>query len=376
MLSRSRYYRSGHLHGMVNTPLTPFIFLPLGETQKRAAKPYLNILYIFLLAFFLSGCFKEKIYENSFFTMDTFVSVKVAAKSKNQANQVFIGIEKEANRLDSLVSPFSNKSEVARINRTSCALQTFPIHTEVAQLIVKALQVSKETNGCFDITVYPLKLLWGFGTNQQNKVPTKKEIDSVLAFVDYRFLTVDTIQNQITFSKPGVQIDLGGIAKAYALSRFIQIMEKEGVQNYVVDAGGDVVVSGKNPNRGKWKVGLRHPRKPDELVTVFSLEGKHAILSSGDYERFFFKNGKRYHHIFDPFTGYPAPHCISTTILCDDPLFVDGYSSSVFAMGPQKGIEFLNQRKNVQGVIISEDGQGKLSYFLTENLKGKVDLPK
>ncbi len=298
--------------------------------------------------------------------MDTYITVKLVT-SQGKAKAVFNQIETEATRLQKLLSAYETGSEVYRINHRPRAWRAMRIHPEVARLISLSLEMAKQTNGYFDITIAPVKWLWGFGTGLTNRVPGKSEIDSVLQFVGYNKIAVDTVSNRLIFNDPRVQIDLGGVSKGYALSRFERIAMEAGISNFLLDGGGDILVHGRKPGGGKWVVGLRHPRK-DGLVAQFDLADSAAVATSGDYERFFFHNGKRYHHLFNPFTGYPADSSISVTLVRRDPVEANAPSAGVFAMGPTKGLAFLNGNR-IAGVIIYE-ANGERRCLVSNELRG------
>ena len=343
-------------------------------TGKYRSSVY-GIVFLYTMVILLNtNCFhRQRMFKETFFTMDTYITIKIVSGSRNTAMKVLKKVASEADRLHVLLNAHIDGSEVTRINRVGESRKRFAVNPEVSRIIAMAQGVSEQTNGTFDITIRPVKRLWGFENKLKRRVPLKREIDSVLLFVGFRKLLVDTADNTVLFKKKGLQIDLGGIAKGYALRRFSEIILKAGIGSFLIDAGGDVYAAGTKPNGEKWKVGLRHPRKEGQLAAVLTLDSSMAVVTSGDYERFFIKDGKRYNHIFNSKTGYPANKCISVTIITKDPVMADALSTAVFVMGSE-GMDYINGRDGTEGIIITEDKDGKRKYLVSRGLAGKIRI--
>ncbi len=334
-------------------------------------KPIANAVLWGMVFSFLFCSSKPRIQEITFFEMDTYVTVKLVVEQEKRAREAFNRIQAEAIRIQNVFSEYKPGSETHRINHRPAGTREMEIDSEVARLTARALEMARRTDGYFDITTGPLKWMWGFGTGLTNRVPSQSEIDSVLLFVGYQKVRVDTVSNRLFFDDPRVQIDLGGIAGGYAVARFARIALDCGIQNFLIDDGGDIYVRGRKPDGRKWVVGLRNPRK-EGILTQFELSDSMAIVTSGDYEQFFMDKGKRYHHLFNPFTGYPADSSISVTVFRRDPVEADVFSTSVFVMGPKRGLEFLD-RNGIDGLIIHE-AKGRSEYLFSRGLKGKVEI--
>lgn len=327
-----------------------------------------------LFAFF-SGCTKsESVRKSTFFALDTYITIQLVHTSGRACKQVFKKAENEAQRIQDLMSAHAKVSEIWRLNHRPKGENRQELIPEICRLISVSQSISEKTGGAFDITIAPVKWLWGFGGDLNPALPDSGQIDSALAFVNYKAVSINLQKDSISFGKSGVQIDLGGIAKGHAIKRLSGMIEKAGITSYLIEAGGDVFGKGHKPNGHPWKIGLQHPRKRGELSSVFELSSGTAVVTSGDYERFFEQDGRRYHHLFDPASGYPAHKCISATVFCDDPILADAYSTAVFVMGPEKGMELLDEHANLEGILFSENDAGKRIVHLSDGLKNKIEI--
>ncbi|MFQ5907194.1 MAG: FAD:protein FMN transferase, partial [bacterium] len=206
------------------------------------------------------------------------------------------------------------------------------------------------------ITIDPVSRLWHRFEGGTLHVPSHNSIDSVLALVDYRKLIVRG--SSVELSTRGGSIDLGATAKGYAVDRGIAVLESLGATGGLIDAGGDIRAFGGRPDGRLWRIGVRDPRMPDSIVTVFEVKDR-SIATSGDYERYFIRDGIRYHHILDPSTGFPARGCCSVTIITEKALDADAIATAVFVMGPQKGMRLIESLPDVEGLIIVCDDKKK-----------------
>lgn len=234
---------------------------------------------------------------------------------------------------------------------------------EIIDLTQIALEISKESNGLFDITIYPLVELWGFYSNSPH-LPKKKDIDQALQKIGYKYLVIK--DGKLVKLRNYIKIDLGSIAAGYAASEAMKVLQQAGIKSALIDGGGEIYVIGKL--RGKpWKIGIRNPRG-EGVIGVLELSDM-AAATSGDYERFFEKDGVRYHHIIDPRTGYPAKGLTSVTIVTPANALADGWTTAVFVMGNEKGMEFIEEKPNSEAIIVTADGEALYSSGLKENLK-------
>jgi thiamine biosynthesis lipoprotein len=248
----------------------------------------------------------------------------------------------EVHRLDSLWSSFLPGSEVARLNRQRAAR----VSHETAELIRAALRVGHETGGAFDITVRPVLDAWGFYTGDY-RLPDCAELSALLRRVDFRKVRV---AGDSVWLGDSVELDLGGIAVGCAVDRVVTMLESSGVGRALVDAGGDIRVFGDRD----WRIGVRDPRGPG-VVRVLLVRDR-AVATSGDYENCFELGGRRYHHIIDVRTGFPATGAAGATVLAPSALEADAFSTAVFALGSDSGCAFLSARESLAGLVMSEEG--------------------
>ena len=234
---------------------------------------------------------------------------------------------------------------------------------EIIMMIKRAKEVYAWTNGAFDITIDPFLEAYGFHS-QQWRVPPQSEISDLLKHVGFSLLTIT--DTQVSKTDPRVMIDLGGIVKGLALSEAVRILKENKVKHALVDAGGDLYAMGKDPMGHDWTVAVRDPRG-EGIIGKFQVSDM-TIYSSGDYERYFIDHDKRYFHIFDPHTGYPAWGLISTTVLYPDPFKGAGLSSSLFVMGKDRALAFIDSTPGAAAILVDEKGQRFFSGSLAKNM--------
>lgn len=283
--------------------------------------------------------------------MGTRISVEVWAAGRAAGNAAIDAVMQDMRRIDELMSTYKETSEISRVNREA-AEHPVPVSAELFSLIETAQQYSALSDGVFDITYASVGYLYDYRNHRR---PDGQAITEALHAVDYRQLKLDRTARTIAFGKPGMRIDLGGIAKGHAVDRGIDILRRMGFGRAMVNAGGDTRVSGDRFGR-PWMIGIRHPDRKDEVVLRIPLQDA-AFSTSGDYERFFDEGGVRYHHIIDPRTGDSPRAVRSATIIAPTATRTDGLSKTVFILGPQKGIEFINRLPDVDAVVIAADGQ-------------------
>ena len=230
------------------------------------------------------------------------------------------------------------------------------------------------SGGAFDITVSPIVALWGF-FREKGHVPPDKEIEKLLPAVSYKNIVVkknaETKKSGTVFFKDiKTQIDLGAIGKGYAVDKALEIIKKCGVDNGCINLGGNIYVLGTPPGKNAWKIGVQHPRNVNEILGYLELKNE-ATATSGDYERFFEFNGKRYSHIINPQTGRPVSGTIATTIVAPTGTEVDVLSTIVFVLGREKGLELIKKIPNADAMIAYEEKDGKIAIDMTQGFKDK-----
>lgn len=286
--------------------------------------------------------------------MGTRVSVELWHEDEAQGQALVQRVLAEYRRIDASMSTYKADSEISMINRTA-AFGPVVAGEELFNLIRRSVELSTLSAGAFDITYESVGYLYDFRVRRR---PSQSEIDVRLAAIDYRHIVLDPAAGTVAFAHPEVRINLGGIAKGYAVERGAALLQAAGVTHALLNAGGDTRVLGDR--RGQpWIVGIRHPRAADQVVTRLPLVDE-AISTSGDYERFFEDAGRRYHHIINPMTGSPTEGILSVTVIGPDATLTDGLSTTLFVLGVERGLEFIRTLPEYEAIIV--DAAGRLSY--------------
>ena len=242
-----------------------------------------------------------------------------------------------------------------------------PVSSETIDVLTVARQVSDWTGGKFDVTFGALSGLWKFDQDQDGRIPSRAAVAQRLPDVDYAAIEIDAARGTAFLRRPGMRVHLGGIGKGYAIDRSAAILRARGFGDFMIQSGGDLFVSGRRGDR-PWRLGIRDPRGPaDRSFATLDLANG-TFSTSGDYERFFIKDGVRYHHILDPDLGEPARGCRSVTIVADKAVLADGLSTGVFVLGPEKGMALIERLPDVEGIIVAADNRILVSSGLTGKL--------
>jgi thiamine biosynthesis lipoprotein len=285
---------------------------------------------------------------------------------ERSATAAFDAVFAEFERLESIISVWRDTSDVERLN-AAAGLHPVPIGRDLQQVLRDARQVSVWTNGKFDVTFGALSGLWKFDHDQDESIPDPVAVRARLPLVDYTALEIDERAGTAFLKRPGMRVHLGGIGKGYAIDRGAGILRDRGLRDFMIQSGGDLFVSGARADR-PWRVGIRDPRGPaDRSIAALDLTDG-TFSTSGDYERFFIKDGRRYHHILDPDTGEPARGCRSVTIVAATATMADGLSTGVFILGPAAGMTLIEKLPNVEGVIVTDQGEMLVSSGLRDRV--------
>jgi len=282
----------------------------------------------------------------------------------------------EFDRLDALMSVWKEGSDILRIN-AAAGKSAVPVSPEVREVLRDSQEVSEWTAGKFDVTFAALSGLWKFDQDIDGRVPDRAQIAPRLPLIDYRALQIDDRAGTAALARAGMQVNLGGIGKGYAIDRAVTILRGSGLTDFMIQAGGDLFVAGRRGDR-PWRVGVQDPRgAPNTIFAAIDLTDA-AFSTSGDYERFFMRDGHRYHHILDPDTGEPATRSRSVTIMVKNATVADGLSKGVFILGGEQGMALIERLPDVEGVIVTADNQVLVSSGLKERLillKSPTDAP-
>jgi len=305
-----------------------------------------RIVFLLLTVALLAGCSKPMPFQrHSNFVFGTVYNITYQYDKDLQKE-----IEAELMKVDAEFSMFNNESTVARINRGDSTVKRSEMFNEIYQL---AQTVSKETYGAFDITVAPLVNAWGFGFKHE-QLPTAQQVDSLMK-----------IRNQMDFS---------AIAKGFGCDVVARLLKSKGINNFMVEIGGEVVVSGRNDKDQLWHIGVNKPvddstHMDNELQTVLSITD-HAMATSGNYRNFYYQNGKKYAHTIDPRTGYPVQHSLlSATVIADDCATADAYATSFMVLGVDGAKEVLLRHPELMAYLIYVDENGQMAVWSSPALK-------
>lgn len=299
---------------------------------------------------------------------DTYVTVKAFGENKGEVEKAVEEAFKEMKRIQNLMDFFNPESEVSKINQSN---QKVKISQDTAQVIKLSLLYGKKTNGAFNIAVGPLVSLWNFG--EGGLLPEEEELNKALSLVDLKSITLGEEARTVQLLKPEMKIDLGGIAKGYATDKAIEILKRHRITQALVTTGSTTKVIGLKPDKKPWQVGIEHPRDTEKLIGVLSATNE-SISTSGDYQRYFEKDNKRYHHILNPKTGMPAKEIMSVTVVtkksCAE---ADILSTAIFVMGYSKGMDFVKKEKGLEAVIVTLDGKVHISLGLKNKIKNLLE---
>lgn len=290
--------------------------------------------------------------EQSRVAMGSVLRLEAFTGDEARAIAAFDAVLAEFERLDALMSVWKPESEIVRLN-SAAGDHPVPAGPDVRAVFHLARQISEWTDGKFDVTFGVLSGLWKFDQDQDDRLPDMKEVRRLLPLIDFRALDVDDRAGTAFLRRKGMRVHLGGIGKGYAIDRAAAILRARGLGDFMIQAGGDLFVSGLKGGR-PWRVGLQDPRGPaDRVIATLDLSDG-TFTTSGDYERFFMKDGRRYHHIIDPATGEPSQAgCRSVTIVADSAALADGLATGVFLLGPDRGMALVRRLAHAEAVVVT-----------------------
>lgn len=294
--------------------------------------------------------------------MGTYVQITVVGTGE-PARTAAQAVVDEIQRVENLTS-FHKPSNLTALNELAASRDT-EVDPELLKLVRTSLRFARDTGGAFDPTVGPLSRLWNFSGNEQRapdelRVPNDAEIEEALGRVGWNQVVINENHSTIRFTGKGMALDLGAIAKGYALDRAAEVLKKRGITAALVNAGGDILAVGEKGPGQPWRVGIQDPRNPRGIVAIVPLKDR-VVVTSGDYERFLIKDGKRYHHLLDPRTGFPAEGLQSVTILAARGVLADALATAVFVLGRDQGMKLVEATPGVEALLIDASGEHIMS---------------
>lgn len=297
--------------------------------------------------------------------MGTLVSITAVCPTHDAANEAVTAGFQEVKRLEQILSTWIPSSELSQVNAAAGG-GAVRVSLETMALVRKSLQVAEITDGAFNIAIGPAVDAWNISA--EPRLPTTAELEALKPLVDLHKVHTDVWERTIQLEKPGMRIDVGGIGKGYAADQTVMVMKKAGALAGVVALSGDIKTFGRLPDGGAFPVGIQHPRKDGEIIAEIDLQ-EEAISTAGDYERFFDKDGVRYHHILDPRTLQPARGCQSVSVIAKEGVWADGLDTGIFVLGAQRGMELVEQLADIEAIIVDSEGRVLISSGLRTRVR-------
>ncbi len=323
---------------------------------QRKVPLFAVIVLIVLVLVFWQHNFRKKPLSFSEFALDTMVEIQIWGPGAKEAASLATS---EIRRVEGLLSLYQRGSDLGRISQGLGGA----VAPDTLVVLGQALQIAKESGGAYDPTVGTLSRLWQ-KAREEERPPENEQIQKALLPVGWQ--GVELLPSGEVRLPEGMELDLGGAAKGYAVDRALEVLRERGVKRALINAGGQIGLLGKAP-RGSWQIGVRSPRGQG-VVAVLNLEGG-AVSTSGDYQRFFLYQGKRYHHLLDPRGGYPASSCQSATVVAQTGMMADLLSTACFLLGPSRGLKLV-EKYGAQALVVDSNGRihttEGLSYTLGE----------
>lgn len=338
----------------------------LGEKKRLIYIVVVVLTIVVTLGLVAKNMFTSKPYKESHILMDTIIDITAYGPHREAAVRAAFD---EFRRMQGIADRFNPDSQVSQINEMA-GIQKVVVDPDLIVMINHSIELSKKLDGSFDITAGALTDLWGIG-HKDKFIPSQEEIDKVLPLVDYRLIQVDSVNNTVYLPKKGMKIDLGGVAKGYSINKASAVLKSYGITSALINDGGDIRSIGSKPDGTPWRIGVQDPRKSDGIIAAIPMIECDTLATSGDYQRFFEKDGIRYSHIIDPKTGKQPREIASVTLVYkDSDTISDIPSLGMFVLGVDKGIEALKQFPGIEAIFVTTDGR----TIVTPGLDGKVDL--
>lgn len=299
--------------------------------------------------------------------MSTYYMVKI---EDDRDSRLFDAIAQELKRLEGKFSYYSEDSELSSLNNYGRE-GYFKVSDEMVTVIRDAINIARESGGCFDPTIGPLMELWGFKSRKPS-LPKEREVQQVLSYLGWENIDI-SVNSAIRFKNNKVSIDLGGIAKGYAIDSIVDLLKSDGIRSALVEIGGDIYCLGDGLSRGGWKIGVQDPKEPKSVIAKIDIKDS-AVATSGNYERFLDYKGERFSHIIDPRSGFPVKgDILSVTVVAPRAIDADGWATALFVMGFDKGRESVESQDNIEAVFISQ-GEGDYDIWISSGLIDKVEV--
>lgn len=298
--------------------------------------------------------------------MGTLVKITAVAQTEAIAQIAITAGFQEIHRLEELLSTWISTSELSRVNALA-GREPVKVSRDTLAILKRSLEIAKLTDGGFNIAIGPAVEAWSVMDRQH--IPEEAELQTIRPLVDLSAITLDESGGTVFLARSGMRVDIGGIGKGYAADMAAKAMQRAGATGGVVALSGDIKTFGQSPDGSHFSFGIQHPREQGAVLAFVNLQ-EEAISTAGDYERFFEKDGVRYHHILDPLTLRPARGCQSVTVVAREGTMADGLDTGLFVMGPQRAMELVERLPGVEAIIIDQAGR----ILVSSGLKGRVHI--
>jgi thiamine biosynthesis lipoprotein len=294
--------------------------------------------------------------------MGSRFDITVVADNEMEGNSYIDEAVGEIKRIEKMISSWDSTSETSEIIKYA-GVKPVKVDKELLDLIERAIKISELTDGAFDISYASMDKIWKFDGSMKD-LPTQEEISKSVEKVGYKNIILDSEKQTVFLKNPGMRIGFGAIGKGYAADKAKQLLISEGVEAGIMNASGDLCTWGTQPDGSSWMVGITNPLNKNKVFSWFPLDNN-AVVTSGNYEKYILLNGIKYSHIIDPRTGWPAHGLTSVSIFAPKAELADALATSVFVMGKETGLDFINQLPEIECVIV--DDQGKI--FTSNNIE-------
>jgi thiamine biosynthesis lipoprotein len=308
---------------------------------------------LFLALLISSNLFAQQVFKKKKSLLGSPFEITVVATDSVQANQFVNMAFDEVTRIEHLISDWIPTTQISKVNQQA-GIAAVKVDLEVFELVERALKISKLTDGAFDISYASMDKIWKFDGSLKT-MPTEEAIKKSVAKVGYEHILLDANNTTIFLEKEGMKLGLGGIGQGYIADKIKVLLQKNGCTSGLVNVSGDINTWGKQPNGADWSVGIVNPMNKNKVFATFPLYDS-AVETSGSYEKYVTFNGKRYSHIIDPRTGYPATGIVSVSVFAKQTELADALATGIFVLGVEVGLDLVNQLKGIGCIIVDEKG--------------------
>ncbi|WP_072319408.1 FAD:protein FMN transferase [Sinomicrobium oceani] len=304
----------------------------------------------------------QEIHKRVLKLMGSRFEITVVSENEAKANEEIDLAISEISRIEKLISSWDPNSQTSKINKNA-GIKPVKVSAELLELIKRAKSISELTDGAFDISYASMDALWKFD-GSMTKMPSEEKIKASVAKVGYKNIVLNPKDQSVLLKLPGMKIGFGAIGKGYAADKAKELLMKKGVVAGIINASGDMNTWGQQPDGSEWKVAITNPLNKNNAFALLPIDNE-AVVTSGNYEKYVIFNGKRYTHIIDPRTGYPATGIVSATVFAPKAELADALATSVFVMGKDVGIDRINQLPDIECIVIDDKGD----IFTSNNIK-------